>query len=87
MVWHDRPREKAITFAVEDKKSFLDDMRNFGPPQPASAQAAIKHFLGRRLRLVPDAELCRGVRWQAVAETERHELHCVLRVEMRQITS
>ena len=85
MVWHDRPGEEAVTLAIEDEKSFLDETRNFGPPQPAGAQAAIEHFFGRRLRLVPNAKLCRDLRRQAVSETERHKLDSVLRVEVGQV--
>jgi len=47
MVWYDRPSEEAITPTIENEKGLLDETRNFRPPQPAGAQAAIKRFFGR----------------------------------------
>jgi hypothetical protein len=86
VVRHNRPGEKPIALAIENQKRVFDELGNVRPLQPARAQPAIEHLLGRRFRPAPGAHLGRDFRGQAVSQTEGHELDGVLRIEVGEIS-
>jgi len=87
VIRHYAPSEQAIAVGIEMQHSLLDHIGDLRIAQPTRAEPGIEFPVEKRYRIVFCTQHLDQMARQAVGQAKGDELHCVGRVEVRQVTS
>src|SRR5258707_7664894 len=87
VIWHEAPRQQAITFAIKVQQRVLDKHRDFRPSQPTRSETDIEFTIDAMDVAFSVVQRLNDSGRQAIGQTKGDELDGFRRIEVRQVAS